>query len=96
MIWPKKIPVGLLLIPIEKKKLDASGQYLHESPGPRIQYDRLIEDKDFRDTIIGHEIMHAWLRSSGHEERLDDEESEALCWGLAPYIVQLVRAVRNG
>ncbi len=94
MMWPEELPVGPIQIPLEESSLRHEegllGVYVHNAPYPVIQYDEDITDDNFRNIIIGHEVIEAWLRGCGAVYWLEDSQKEAICEGLAPFLVQLL------
>ncbi len=78
MKWPKDIPVGPLLIPIEERSLrnedGLCGIYLHAPPYVAIQYDEEILDDGLRDITIAHEVIEAWLRGCGMTAMLAEDQ----------------------
>jgi len=55
-----------------------------------IQYDEEILDDGLRDITIAHEVIEAWLRGCGITAMLAEDQKEAICDGLAPFLVQLL------
>lgn len=48
---------------------------------------------DFREFVLGHEIVHAWLRAYGLEAVLPDGAEERICDALGHELALLVRGL---
>lgn len=92
MTWNSEIEIAGVAVPIiyvEREGLpeDCKGEY-RVVDQPQI---RVLEgmEEGYRNLVVAHEIMHAWLDLTGMRERFDDETNEALANNLAPLLVKL-------
>lgn len=73
------------------------GEYLEMADGPVIRIGNTVCG-DWYDQVLAHEIIHAWLRTTGIVDNIikDIRKEELVCNALGPLLVQLLKEFDDG
>jgi len=97
--WPNPIPIYSLDLSLEEADVSAGefGEMLETGAGPSIRIGSHVKG-DWYDLVVAHEIVHAWLRTTGIVDNIitDIKQEELVCNALAPLLVQLLKEFEDG
>ncbi len=95
MKWPKRFPVGTVSVELGESEVideDLHGYFTSDGGSPRVVIDKALKDGAFRDAVIAHEVVHAWLRTYGLNNHMSDAMEESFCDTLGHCLIQFLEA----